>query len=214
MLTKTGAKLLDFGLAKLQQPAIEAHALTTRPLGVTATATGTIMGTLPYMAPEQIEGKDVDARGDIFSLGALLFEMATGRRAFDGQSQASLIAAILERDTPPPSSHQPDLPPAFDHVVRRCLAKDPDERWQSTRDVMIELRWIAETAPAVDTARSGRWNVRERVAWAVATLALLAAAGAAAWTGWGGSRPAPSTTRSSMRLTLGLPASAPMAIED
>ncbi len=144
MITKVGAKLLDFGLAKMQ--ASEAAAgMTQLPTQTTPlTAEGTILGTMQYMAPEQLEGKEADARTDIFALGAVLYEMATGRRAFEGKSRASLIAAILERDPPPVSSVQPLTSPALDHVVRTCMAKDPDARWQTAHDVLVELKWIAE----------------------------------------------------------------------
>jgi serine/threonine protein kinase len=146
MLTKTGTKLLDFGLAKLRQEAVPANVplseLSTAkdPL----TAQGTILGTLQYMAPEQVEGREVDARTDIFAFGAVVYEMATGKRAFEGKSQASLMAAILERDPLPMSSLQPMTPPALDRVVKKCLAKEPEKRWQAASDVCDELKWIAE----------------------------------------------------------------------
>jgi Tol biopolymer transport system component len=147
MLTKSGTKLLDFGLAKLKQEAAPANTslsdLTTAadPL----TAQGTIVGTMQYMAPEQVEGKEVDARSDTFAFGAVVYEMATGKRAFEGKTQASLIAKILETDPPPISSLQPMTPPALDRVVKRCLAKEPDGRWQSAGDLTSELKWIAES---------------------------------------------------------------------
>jgi len=147
MLTKSGAKLLDFGLAKLRQPASASdgsHA--TRSFDPALTAKGAVLGTYAYMAPEQIEGEAVDARADIFAFGALLYEMATGRRAFSGDSQASLTASILARHPPSPSSVRTSLPPSFDHLVERCLAKDPDERWQSARDVLFELKWIEQSS--------------------------------------------------------------------
>ena len=137
MLTRTGARLLDFGLAK---PA--ASGATAR-IDVTASAPitveGTLVGTYPYMSPEQVEGRDVDARTDIFALGAVLYEMTTGRRAFEGQTTASLIAAILERDPPPIASGQPLAPAALDDIVRGCLAKDPEDRWQTAHDVKLQL---------------------------------------------------------------------------
>src|SRR5713101_7951372 len=133
MLTATGAKLLDFGLAR---PAAVATSLAT--LTGTAPARhspvtheGTIVGTLQYMSPEQVEGKEVDGRSDIFSLGAVLYEMVTGRRAFEGKSQLSVASAILEKEPAPISSVKPMTPPALDHAVKKCLAKPPDERWQS-----------------------------------------------------------------------------------
>jgi eukaryotic-like serine/threonine-protein kinase len=154
MLTKSGSKLLDFGLAKLKQEkapvSISLSKLSTAQDNLTAQ--GTILGTLQYMAPEQVEGKEVDARTDIFAFGAVVYEMATGRKAFEGQTQASLIAAILEREPPAMSSLQPMTPPALDRVVKKCLRKDPDERWQSARDVTDELKWIAESGSQVALA--------------------------------------------------------------
>src|SRR6267378_213672 len=146
MLTKTGTKLLDFGLAKLKQEVAPANvqlsqlATADEPL----TAKGTIVGTLQYMAPEQLEGKEVDARTDIFAFGTVIYEMATGKKCFEGKSQASLIAAILQINPPPISSLQPMTPPALDRVVKRCVAKESDERWQSANDLTNELKWIAE----------------------------------------------------------------------
>ena len=147
MLTKSGTKLLDFGLAKLTQEAAPANTqLTELPTAKDPlTAQGTLLGTLQYMAPEQVEGKEVDARTDIFSFGAVVYEMATGKKAFEGQSQASLIAKILETDPPPMSSLQPMAPQALDRVVQTCLAKDPDDRWQTARDLVRELKWASET---------------------------------------------------------------------
>ncbi len=145
MLTKTGAKLLDFGLAKQgldSAPPISSVLMTKEsPL----TAAGTIVGTWQYLSPEQLEGHEADARSDIFAFGAMLYEMLTGRRAFDGRSQASLIAAIMTTEPPPLASAAPDVPSAIERVVRRCLAKDPEERWQSAADLASELKWIAGT---------------------------------------------------------------------
>src|SRR5450631_1901780 len=145
MLTKTGTKLLDFGLAKLRQEASAATPLSELPTEQDAlTAQGAIVGTLQYMAPEQLEGKEVDARTDIFAFGALVYEMATGKRAFGGTSQANVIGAILKDDPPPISSLQPMTPPALDRVVKKCLAKDPDDRWHAAKDLCDELKWIDE----------------------------------------------------------------------
>jgi serine/threonine protein kinase len=147
MLTKSGAKLLDFGLAKLTQPVVLSDAtLTALPtFRHSITGEGSIIGTLQYMAPEQVEGKEVDARTDIFAFGAVVYEMATGKKAFEGKSQASLLAKILETEPPPMSSLQPMTPPALERVVKSCLAKDPDERWQSAADLARELKWMAES---------------------------------------------------------------------
>ena len=142
MLTPAGAKLLDFGLAKHDTgPAVQALSMLATAPG-TATAQGTIVGTLQYMAPEQVQGQPADARTDIFALGALLYEMATGRRAFEATTQASLIAKILETDPPAVSSLAPLAPPALDHVVQSCLAKAPADRWQTAHDVKLQLQWI------------------------------------------------------------------------
>jgi serine/threonine protein kinase/Tol biopolymer transport system component len=152
MLTKAGTKLLDFGLAKLAQDAAPVTPESQTPTMKGAiTAQGTILGTLQYMAPEQVEGKldHIDARTDIFAFGVVVYEMATGKKAFEGKSQASLMAKILETDPPPISTLAPMTPPALDRVVKKCLTKDPDDRWQSARDICEQLRWIAgdENAP-------------------------------------------------------------------
>ena len=146
MLTKSGTKLLDFGLAKLKQDVAPTNVpLSELPTAKDPlTAQGTLLGTLQYMAPEQVEGKEVDARTDIFAFGAVVYEMATGKRAFEGKTQASLIAKILEIDPPPISSLQPMTPPALGRVVKRCLAKEPEMRWQTASDLCEELKWIAE----------------------------------------------------------------------
>jgi len=153
MLTKSGTKLLDFGLAKLQQEMAPANAQMSQlpTMNDPLTAQGTIVGTLQYMAPEQLEGKEADARTDIFAFGTVAYEMATGRRAFEGKSQASLIAKILETDPPPISSLQPMTPPALDRTIKTCLAKDPDDRWQAASDLKRELQWIAEGGSAISS---------------------------------------------------------------
>ncbi len=166
MLTKTGTKLLDFGLAKLKPETGPAAPLSELPTAKdNLSARGTILGTLQYMAPEQLEGKQVDARTDIFAFGAVLYEMVTGKKAFEGKNQASVIAGILERDPPPLSSLQPMTPPALDRVVKKCLAKEPEKRWQGASDLCDELKWIAEggsqvtfppTAPAKGMRALGR----------------------------------------------------------
>src|ERR1700730_3590806 len=145
MLTKSGATLLDFGLAKAGGPVGAAPGLSmlpTTPPGLTAH--GTILGTFQYMAPEQLEGHEADARTDIIAFGAVVYEMVTGKKAFEGKSQASLISAIMSSEPAPISTLQPLTPPALDRVVKRCLAKEPDDRWQTARDLHQELKWIAE----------------------------------------------------------------------
>jgi eukaryotic-like serine/threonine-protein kinase len=184
MLTKSGAKLLDFGLAKRQPVSavvgVSLAATVSQPL----TGQGTILGTLHYMPPEQLEGKEADPRSDIFSFGALVYEMATGRKAFEGKSPASVIAAVLEREPPAMSTLQPLTPRLLEHIVARCLAKDPDERWQSIADIAHDLKLVADGAAADSAATSGnaRATRHERVAWAaVSALITLVAGGALLW---------------------------------
>jgi len=208
VLTKTGAKLLDFGLAKLRQEAapvgggFSALATAQEPI----TAEGTILGTLQYMAPEQLEARETDARTDIFAFGAVVHEMATGKKAFEGGSQASVIARILDSDPPPISSLQRMTPPALDRVVKKCLRKDPDERWQSAHDMTDELKWIAEGAsqPAIPASTVARRNVKDRLVWAMAAVAVAIAALAASVTYF---RRAPAETHP-VRFTIGPPAAA------
>jgi eukaryotic-like serine/threonine-protein kinase len=145
--SSTAVKLLDFGLARLPEEHSSAASGSPTSLSTIAhplTKEGTILGTLQYMAPEQLEGKKADHRADIFAFGAMLYEMIAGQKAFTGQSQASLISAIMADDPPPLSSIQPTSPPALDRLIRRCLAKNPEDRWQTARDLVHELRWIAE----------------------------------------------------------------------
>ena len=178
MLTPTGAKLLDFGLAKPAVPLMTGATLTAAATPTTpVTQEGTILGTFQYMSPEQIEGKELDGRSDIFSLGAVLYEMLTGQRAFPGKSQLSVASAILEKEPAPISVVKPLTPPTLDHAMRRCLAKEPEERWQTARDVALELKWIADSGPSAGAAGSlvNRASSRERIL----AIALVLAAGAA-----------------------------------
>ena len=199
MLTKTGVKLLDFGLAtRLRQPVRrslgegggfgEAGADSALPtVAKSLTAEGSIIGTFQYMAPEQLEGKDVDGRTDLFAFGAVLYEMLTGRKAFEGESQASLISAIMTSDPPPISKLQAMAPPALDHVVETCLAKNPEDRWQTAGDLGRQLTWLlagnyqpSAPTPLAGAARPAGW--RPSVGVAVATaLVLSALTGFAVW---------------------------------
>jgi serine/threonine protein kinase/Tol biopolymer transport system component len=183
MLTKTGVKLLDFGLAKLQAAGATATSgltslPTVTPESQPLTSRGTILGTFQYMAPEQLEGSEADARSDIFAFGCVLYEMATGSKAFSGKSQASLIGAIMHSEPPPISLLQPMTPPALDRVVKTCLAKDADERFQTAHDVRLQLQWITEGGSAAGLLPPpvARRKSRERFAWAVAGAAMAAAA--------------------------------------
>jgi serine/threonine protein kinase len=181
MLTRHGAKLLDFGLAR---PAASsgfqgASRVPTMPSALTAQ--GTIVGTLPYMAPEQLEGKDADTRTDIFAFGAVVYEMLTGKRAFDGQSQASLMGAIMHAEPAAVSVSQPLAPPTLDRIVHVCLAKDADGRWQSSRDLLHELQWVRHDGAAGTTsgaaaaaARRSKWLLSALVA-ALAVAAVSTA---------------------------------------
>ena len=190
MLAKSGAKLMDFGLAKLagaraaaapsDAPLLSAARTTSEasPISPLTTA-GAVIGTIQYMSPEQIEGKEADARSDLFALGAVLYEALSGKRPFAGKSQISMASAILEQDPEPISTVRPLTPLEFERVVRTCLAKDPDERFQSARDVRLELKWIFEAAPGstpqlVTKAKrpASRW-----LPWTIAVLAILVAAG-------------------------------------
>jgi eukaryotic-like serine/threonine-protein kinase len=186
MLTRTGTKLLDFGLARA--PAEQIFSSDTRPPGETPiTALGALVGTLQYMAPEQLEGRPVDARTDLFALGAVIYEMATGERAFPGQSQASIIAGILNHHPPPPSARQPLSPRWLDHIVARCLEKDPDDRWQTARDIVLELRTRRDEAPESPAPST---PALPPIAWLLAGLAVAAILGVTAGSNW----LAPSTT--------------------
>jgi Tol biopolymer transport system component len=180
MITKSGVKLLDFGLAKAIAPsaARSGASLTALPTEARAsnlTEEGTILGTFQYMAPEQLEGREADARTDIFAFGAVLYEMATGRKAFSGRSQASLISSIMGSEPPAVSTVAPMTPPAFDRVVRTCLAKDPDDRWQTAHDIGVQLKWVQEGAPSGTLAAPGLAARNRRsaiVPWVLAVLAI------------------------------------------
>ena len=185
-LTERGVKLLDFGLAKLhaaspQSSVTQLGRLPTEQLSAPLTSAGMILGTFQYMSPEQLEGRESDARSDLFALGCVLYEMATGKKAFTGASQASLIGAIMHAAPPPVSSLAALSPPALDRVIATCLAKDPKDRWHTAHDVRLQLAWIAEGGSQVGLpapVAHHRKN-RERLAWSVAAALALAAVGLA-----------------------------------
>lgn len=199
MLTKVGAKLMDFGLAKPGTAVAVAGAIgpitpstPTMSLASLTSATaspltqkGSIVGTFQYLAPEVLQGTEADERSDLFSFGCVLYEMITGRQAFAGKSQLSVLTAILEKEPEPISTVQPTSPPALDHVIGACLAKDPDQRYQTARDVALELKWIAESGSqgGVDTRESGRFDRYARLPWAVAGILICIAAFAGWWAG-------------------------------
>ena len=192
MLTKAGAKLLDFGLAKLKPPeqAGGLSALPTQPADLTQQ--GAILGTFQYMAPEQLEGQEADARTDIFAFGTVVYEMVTGRKAFEGKSQASLIAAILEREPPVMSELQAMSPPSLDPIIKTSLAKAPEERWQSIGDVGRQLQLVDGSFSA---AVVGSHAVEGRSGWRqaapVIAASLVAGGLLAGLAVWGLTRPAP-----------------------
>jgi len=177
MLTKSGAKLMDFGLARESGPAPLASALTEMTVQQPKLTTeGMIVGTFQYMAPEQLEGKEADTRTDIFALGETFYEMATGKPAFSGQSRASLIAAILTTEPTPITQLQSIAPVALERVIKKCLAKDPDERWQSASDLAGELQWIASGSSAT-TPVAASFKKKSAVPWMwLAALAIIVAA--------------------------------------
>jgi serine/threonine protein kinase/Tol biopolymer transport system component len=217
MLTKAGTKLLDFGLAKMQASdsglVTSATSLPTEHHALTGE--GMILGTFQYMAPEQLEGREADARTDIFAFGAVVYEMATGKKAFTGKSQASLIGAILHTESPAISTVQPMTPPALDRVVKRCLAKDPDDRWQTARDLTMELAWISEGGSQTEmhVPVMAQRKSSQRVLWASVGLAIAAIAVTLIfWVLAGRSTQAPSTSKSVKRLTIKLPDTEPLAL--
>jgi eukaryotic-like serine/threonine-protein kinase len=212
--TPASCKLLDFGLAKIgaavtpgtvetqlatSPPPVRGPSLVAGPL----TAQGTILGTFQYMAPEQVEAQDADARSDIWAFGCVLYEMLTGRRAFEGRSQASLIAAILERHPTPVADLVPMTPPALDRLVRTCLEKDPDDRFHTAHDLRLQLQWVREGGSAAGVPApvvAGRKR-RDRIVFGAMAAALAIAAAAAAW--W--LKPAPVVRNVVARFSYELP---------
>ena len=203
MLTPSGAKLLDFGLAKPVAPVLTGATLTGATPHSPMTEEGTIVGTFQYMSPEQVEGKELDGRSDIFSLGAVVYEMVTGKEAFCGKSHLSVASAILEKEPDPITSAKPLTPPALNHAIRKCLEKLPDERWQSASDLASELRWVTEsgsqlwatsTAPAKEIG--ARW--RTGTLWSALALLLATVIGLVVWH----AKPAPPRPVSRAVITL------------
>jgi len=189
MLTTVGAKLLDFGLAKATAPIGAAGGLSmlpTTPPGLTAQ--GTLLGTFQYMAPEQLEGHEADTRTDIFAFGAVVYEMIAGRKAFEGKSQATLIAAIISSEPASIIASQPLAPPLLDRVVKKCLAKEPVARWQTARDLHDELKWIAEAGSQI--AATSQRPVDRPGWWQLATAAGLMLAALLGFEWWRATRPA------------------------
>jgi Tol biopolymer transport system component len=189
MLTASGAKLMDFGLAKRQSPQISGSVSMAATAAPNLTQHGALIGTVAYMAPEQIEGEEADPRTDIFALGVVLYEMITGTKAFAGKSQAGLMASILHDQPPPLTTVQVLTPPALQRVVEICLAKNPRDRWQTTHDLTLQLKWIAQGGSqaglaAAPTTRPRKW--REIAAWTIAAAGLVAAAALATANLWKG----------------------------
>src|SRR6266567_2956308 len=220
MLTHSGAKLMDFGLAKplgVQNAGVGSGAAPSftamptlsspSPLSPLTTA-GSIIGTIQYMSPEQIEGKEADARSDIFAFGAVLYEMVTGKRPFVGKSQISLASSILEKDPEPISATQPSAPLAFEHVLTTCLQKNPEERYLAAHDIRIELQWIAASSRTASAATlpAPPANKNERLGWAVAIVAaiILGAAGMFLYR--------PAATTPAIRASINPPANASLAL--
>jgi Tol biopolymer transport system component len=200
MLTKSAAKLLDFGLARLRAPATADGSSRRAMAEDSLTTPGLIVGTVRYMSPEQLEGKEVDGRTDIFAFGAVLYEMVTGRKAFQGETPASVISSIMSADPPPISALEPLVPPALDRFVTKCLEKDRDERWSSMHDALTLLEWIASAPDGQPGAKTGGRRAR---GWAFTTVLAVGAVVAAAIAGWM-LRPRPSHT-SAGRFDVTLP---------
>ena len=204
MLTKLGVKLLDFGLAKLKGDDAPISGLSQAPtVNHSLTAAGTILGTLQYIAPVQLDGKDADARTDIFAFGAVVYEMVTGKKAFEGKSQASLIAAIMNTEPQPMTALQTMTPPALDHIVRTCLAKDPADRWQTAHDISKQLEWISSKPASTGAAPSTTAKTpRRSTPWIAATLFFILTT-AASVVYFVGARSVP--TAQPMRFTVAMP---------
>ncbi|MGB0040125.1 MAG: serine/threonine-protein kinase, partial [Terriglobales bacterium] len=202
MLTHGGAKLMDFGLAKANSPSLGVSGSSPPLLSAARTMTkaspmsplttaGAIIGTIQYMAPEQLEGKEADARSDLFALGAILYEMVTGNRPFAGRSQISVASAILEKEPEPITATHPLTPPVFEQVVATCLAKNPDDRFQTAHDLSLQLNWIAEGKTPTAKPAEYKRTKREAILAAVACVLALLLIVSVIW--WRASRPAERT---------------------
>jgi eukaryotic-like serine/threonine-protein kinase len=212
MITKSGAKLLDFGLAKSGAIDFTSGSFAVAPDGATQqkalTQEGTILGTFQYMAPEQLEGSDADARTDIFAFGAVLYEMATGKRAFQGKNKTSLVAAIVSSEPPAISSIQPLAPPALEHVIKKCLAKERDDRWQSAHDIAEELKWIGEAGSQANASIQLRRTRRFRPGWFASFVLGMAATAAGVYA----LRDRFTAQRPLSRLTMSIPGDGSLAL--
>ncbi len=209
MLTKSGAKLLDFGLAKpvpLKLASGTSATVTAAKPTSPITQQGIVVGTFQYMSPEQIEGKEADPRSDIFALGAVLYEMATGKRAFEGKSHISVASAVLEKQPEPISAVQPLAPVALEHVVKVCLAKDPEERWQSAADVARELRWIAQQTTTMQASAAARFGFPRRTSalWMLVAVVALATGALFSWLALH-NQPSAATAQPKVRFTVEAP---------
>jgi serine/threonine-protein kinase len=230
MVTKSGTKLLDFGLAKSASASASAAGATPRAMTAamlaTAAATtppsltahGAILGTIQYMSPEQVQGADADARSDIFAFGALLYEMVTGQKAFSGKNQFTVIGAILDHEPVPASQVMTATPAGLDRVIRKCLAKDPEQRWQTARDLASELEWIAETTsrpvaePSTAAAASQAAQPSRGRLLALGGAGLGVGAALAAVAAWVLLRPGPAPAPQPVRFTLAPTGSLPLAV--
>ena len=211
MLTRSGVKVLDFGVAKLRESRAEPGQIEpqTTTNSEPVTAVGALVGTIPYMAPEQVEGRVVDTRSDIFALGSILYEMAAGRRAFGADSQSGVMAAILEHDPPPIPAIEARDPIALDRLIRACLAKDPDDRIQDARDLLWQLRWISDREnTTLPQATGGSLRLRRIRAAQLATATTLAILGMIA--GYVAGRQRPATGASSPMTRFQIAVGAPV----
>ncbi|MGH9391970.1 MAG: protein kinase domain-containing protein, partial [Vicinamibacteria bacterium] len=203
LLTKSGAKIVDFGIAKHRPPEDLAGLSSAPTRERDLTGEGLAVGTIQYMAPEQLEGREADARTDLFAFGEILYEMATGKKAFEGTSQASLIAAILRAEPPPLSSIQPMTPPAVERVVRKCLKKDPDERWQTAVDLKDELRWLAEEGIEVTARVTSIATGKRLLGYLAASIAAASLTGIVVWSLGRGSTQPGAVTLTEIRIPAG-----------